>query len=213
MTPDDILSEAGRVRAEHARHATTIRDSAELSDAGKRSRLAALRRDTGERLSRLGAEFRAARGAHQEELFRAAFGASAAKDPASLVAMRDALDRAERARSPREVVALIERAHASGDQMLARAAAAGAWRRQMPEAVRRYTDLYPGQREAVAELVEATRSESGTERMHQRAHFSVPPDPAMRQAPAASRALNPRGGTAAVAGLGAGYAGGPGREG
>lgn len=118
----DHEQRAERIRAQLRAEAQRINDSGDLSDTGRRRQLAAAYTRARTEMDKVKRDLTASRRARRDQLQRELFGA-VRTDPTSIVSHRDALDRADRIKSPEEAHSLLARARLSGDEALAQAAA------------------------------------------------------------------------------------------
>jgi hypothetical protein len=117
----DARDQATAVRDAFAATLTTIRNDTELSDEGKRRRIARAWLDTSDKLRRLRDDHTSADEQRRAALEKRVFGTGG--DPGAAVAYRDAVGRAEAVTSEKEATRLLERANRIGDTQLARAVA------------------------------------------------------------------------------------------
>ncbi len=114
---------ADKIRATYTVKAAEIKSRRDLSDEGRARQLAkalVTARDEMTKLKRKDAERTNRRRA---DLQQRHFGNSKSWDSATVISFRDALDRADRLKSPDEAAALLERAIMTGDEVLSRAVA------------------------------------------------------------------------------------------
>ncbi|OZC93482.1 hypothetical protein CH254_02315 [Rhodococcus sp. 06-412-2C] len=108
------------IQAAHAETVTTIERDTRLTDDGKRSELARAYLENKASMDRLRAGFEAETDRATITAGRRLFGPGAT-DPATQLAHRDALDRAEKVADEQEGLTQINRARFSGDESMVRA--------------------------------------------------------------------------------------------
>lgn len=175
---------ATRITQEYAAKVAKIREDRDLSSEGRQRRLADLYAEAKVRLQKLAREEQAQLSARKITLEQRLYGASAVtgrlNPGAHAISARDASDRVAQLKNPTEALALLRRAEADGDELLARAVArrsAQSWdgvppqqARAWEDVLRAYLDARPDLEPVVEELAEI---ENLTER-RVLSPFSVP---------------------------------------
>ncbi|MER5263076.1 hypothetical protein ABTZ99_13505 [Actinosynnema sp. NPDC002837] len=153
---------AAEIRKALDREVAHIRGLRDLSDDGKRRRIAAAYVKANDEMGQAKRETKAERETRVDELRRKLFGNPTAGDPASAINFRDALERAEGVKTAQQAARLLQRAHETGDEALGKAVAmrvfehapmGGAWGALMTE----WAELN-GRTEALGDLAELTTS-------------------------------------------------------
>jgi hypothetical protein len=114
-------TEAEKIQDRLRARVADIRARKDLSEDGRQRQLAKAKTDADTEMRKVRAADEAARVQREEQLLRRLFGNASARDAASTVSYRDAMDRAEGLATPDEAFELLARARRSGDDLLARA--------------------------------------------------------------------------------------------
>lgn len=175
--------DAQSIRRNYERQLEEIRADKTLSFWGKQAKIKALYEETEQQIAKLRAEHEAELQRERRELQRRAFGAyhPHTATEAELRQIdenyRQALDRAEQAKSPTEALALLRRADLAGDSVLARAvglvAAERGWNTVL-DAVAAQGAVYP---DAVQELRQHMEHDTPQAKFQRRMAFAAPSRP------------------------------------
>lgn len=175
----DQRERAAELRSRYDQAATNIRADSSLSDSGKVDRLADewTKAATGTVAARVAHV--QARATRQAELRRSLFGLTYRQGEdrgQAAVGYRDAVERAERTKTPAEAQALLERARMTGDDVQARAVGLVAAERAWSDVLLAWVDKRPEDRAALDELGGLTDRPS-QERFMESVAFGLPPRP------------------------------------
>jgi hypothetical protein len=128
---DTYTDRAAAVRATQAAKAAGIANRRDLSDDGRKRQLAKIHADAKTAMRKIREEAAADADNRRNQILRELFGDPESYDSGSVMAYRDALDRAEQVKSAQEAQQLLQRARTTGDTKLARAVAAKALNQAM----------------------------------------------------------------------------------
>lgn len=161
MLDDATRAKITRAQAAHARALDEIRADYTLSELGKRQKIQAQHEAHKVTMADFRGAVQRTTAAARADLERRLFGVPGT-DASAAISYRDAQDRVARINRPHELATLLERAAASGDTALERAAFERAWRqRANPLASDGWTTLvadYVAQNPSLADDVDALDS-------------------------------------------------------
>jgi hypothetical protein len=124
MTP----TEADEIRQTYNTRIEELRGRKDLSEEGRRRQMAKAKLEADAKFRAIREKESTDRDARRDSLVKRLFGSEASvSDGAQLLAVRDALNRADDAKSPADARKLLRLARMSGDETLARATAARAY--------------------------------------------------------------------------------------
>lgn len=170
----DAKVQMSKIRASFARQCDSIRGDARFTDAGRRQELAKALQARRKQAAALRDGTTLDNDATRAKRMTKVFGLPADADAGSILAYRDAVDRAAQLRSATDLKAMRERATAMGDDLLARAAAARAFELGIRDVAKDYAEA-AGLDNEFDDLV-ATPTSS----LASAALFSVPTPPELR---------------------------------
>lgn len=156
----------------HNRRADSIRHDQRLSDEGKRAHLAANYLHHKGQVDTVKAKEADRTTSRRNDLQRQLFGA--ASDPSTVVAFRDAQDRAGKHSNVDEAQAALDRAHMTGDHLMAKAVALNAADRGWGGVLQSYALNHPEVQAPLDELSQLTAdSNSKTAAMGRAMSYSI----------------------------------------
>ncbi|GGR78537.1 hypothetical protein GCM10010169_23390 [Micromonospora fulviviridis] len=169
--------QAQKLFTEYTETVERIRGNKAASREGKRADLARTYLTARERMDGVFATADAQRAARRRELERRLFGAPTLGDQAStMLARRDAMDRAARLTSSDDAQALLRSALTSGDETLARAVVQWGYERRDAAVVDAYSDARPHLDPDLAELwqmPDKNPTQAGVERMRREMNYPI----------------------------------------
>jgi uncharacterized protein (DUF2267 family) len=183
-TPQGIVTpergKADKVRARYNAEVEQIRGQRNLSDAGRRARLAQAVVKARADLDRLRAEEADRVAGRRDQIIHEFFGHNRPND-SRIISIRDAADRAGRVKTPDDAADLMNRAEQSGDDVLLRALARECAGRRSPlepewhNLFQTWVRQQPGGPEALDELaiIGDETTDSG-HRLHRERAFGLP---------------------------------------
>lgn len=136
----DVKAQMSKIRASLARQCDSIRADTRYTDAGRRVELAKALLAHRKQAAALRDGTKLDNDATRAKLTTKLFGLLADADTGSVLAYRDAVDRASQLRSGTDLAAMRERATAMGDNLLARAAAARAFELGIRDVAKDYAE-------------------------------------------------------------------------
>ncbi|MFG3300997.1 hypothetical protein [Micromonospora chersina] len=169
--------QAQKLFTEYTETVERIRGNKAASREGKRAELAQTYLNARQRMDEAFAAADAQRADRRRELERRLFGAPTLGDQAStMLARRDAMDRAARLTSSDDAQALLRAALASGDETLARAIVQWGYERRDAAVVDAYSDARPHLDPDLAELwqmPDKNPTQAGVERMRREMNYPI----------------------------------------
>jgi hypothetical protein len=122
----DHATRARDIQKRHAAAVQQVQERRDLSAEGRKRQLARVHTQFSAEMDQVRAAANEATEQRRNEIVRGLFGNPSPGDSTSVISYRDALDRADRVKTPEEAARLLRRAQQTGDTTLARAVAAKA---------------------------------------------------------------------------------------